>query len=40
MTSISNITKIDNGYRLDKNGWYYVSIQGNPTERGIAYGIL
>ena len=40
MTSISNITKIDNGYRLDKNGWYYVSIQGNPTERGIAHGIL
>jgi hypothetical protein len=32
--------KIKNGHRYDLNGWTYVSIQGNPKERGYAYGKL
>lgn len=33
-----NIVK--NGYRYDKNGWVYISISGEPYERGYAYGKL
>lgn len=32
--------KIKNGIRYDLNGWVYVSIQGDPFERGYAYGYL
>jgi hypothetical protein len=33
-------TKEKNGRRYDLNGWTYVSIKGNPKERGYAYGKL
>lgn len=33
-------TKIKNGISYDKNGWKYISIKGNPKERGYAYGYL
>jgi hypothetical protein len=32
--------RIKNGIRYEKNGWIYVSIKGNPYERGYAYGKL
>jgi hypothetical protein len=32
--------KIKNGIRYEKNGWTYLSIKGNPSERGYAYGFL
>jgi hypothetical protein len=32
--------KIKNGFSLQKNGWTYISIKGNPRERGYAYGFL
>jgi len=32
--------KIKNGLMYEKNGWKYVSIKGNPKERGYAYGFL
>ncbi len=32
--------KIKNGIRYDLNGWVYVSIYGDPFERGYAYGSL
>jgi hypothetical protein len=35
---LKNRTK--NGYSQQINGWKYVSIQGTPRERGIAYGEL
>jgi hypothetical protein len=34
------LEKIKNGIRYDLNGWIYVSINGNPKERGYAYGKL
>jgi len=37
---MSNIIKVKNGLRYDMNGWIYVSIKGNPFERGYAYGKL
>jgi hypothetical protein len=33
-------TKIKNGISYEKNGWTYISIKGNPKERGYAYGYL
>ena len=36
----TNYTKIKNGLRYEKNGWSYISIQGDPKERGYAYGFL
>ena len=33
-------TKIKNGLSYDKNGWKYISIKGEPKERGYAYGYL
>jgi hypothetical protein len=33
-------TKIKNGASYNKNGWKYISIKGNPKERGYAYGYL
>jgi len=33
-------TKIKNGTSYNKNGWKYISIKGNPKERGYAYGYL
>jgi hypothetical protein len=35
-----NTIKVKNGLRYDMNGWVYVSIKGNPFERGYAYGKL
>jgi hypothetical protein len=32
--------KIKNGFSYEKNGWKYISIKGNPRERGRAYGYL
>ena len=32
--------KINNGFSYEKNGWKYISINGNPKERGYAYGYL
>ena len=37
---MSNIIKIKNGLRYDLNGWTYISIRGEPKERGYAYGKL
>lgn len=32
--------KVKNGIRYEKNGWIYLSIKGNPKERGYAHGYL
>ena len=32
--------KIKNGISYELNGWRYVSVEGNPKERGYAYGFL
>ena len=32
--------KIKNGLRYDLNGWVYISVHGEPFERGYAYGYL
>jgi hypothetical protein len=32
--------KIENGFSYEKNGWKYISVNGNPKERGYAYGYL
>ena len=32
--------KIKNGISYEMNGWLYVSVHGNPKERGYAYGYL
>ena len=32
--------KIKNGVSYEKNGWIYISVKGNPKERGYAYGYL
>ena len=32
--------KTENGFSYEKNGWKYISINGNPKERGFAYGYL
>ena len=32
--------KIKNGISYESNGWKYISIHGNPRERGYAYGYL
>jgi hypothetical protein len=34
------LNKIKNGMSYEKNGWKYISIYGNPKERGYAYGYL
>jgi len=36
----SKVIKIKNGISYTKNGWKYISIYGNPKERGYAYGYL
>jgi len=33
-------TKIKNAIHYEKNGWKYISIKGNPKERGYAYGYI
>jgi hypothetical protein len=35
-----NVNKVKNGISYEQNGWLYVSIKGNPLERGYAYGKL
>ena len=37
---MSKIQKVKNGLKYEKNGWVYVSIKGEPFERGLAYGQL
>ena len=32
--------KIKNGISYEMNGWLYVSVHGDPRERGYAYGYL
>ena len=32
--------KIKNGFKFKKNGWNYISIRGNASERGYAHGVL
>jgi hypothetical protein len=32
--------KIKNGFTYEKDGWKYISIKGDPKERGYAYGYL
>ena len=32
--------KIKNGSSYEMNGWLYVSVYGDPKERGYAYGYL
>jgi len=32
--------KVKNGFKYEKNGWNYISIKGNPYERGLAHGTL
>ena len=32
--------KVKNGHSHDQNGWKYISIHGEPKERGHAYGLL
>ena len=32
--------RVKNGYRVDKNGWIYIHIEGSPYERGVAHGKL
>ena len=32
--------KVENGHSYETNGWKYVSIHGEPRERGKAYGLL
>ena len=34
------MTKIKNGLSYNKNGWTYISVYGNPKDRGYAYGYL
>lgn len=38
--SKSQTNKVKNGISYEQNGWLYVSIKGNPKERGYAYGKL
>ncbi len=33
-------TRYKNGYRLDRNGWIYLHIEGTPYERGLQHGYL
>ena len=37
---MSHIIRVKNGIRYEMNGWVYISIKGNPFERGLAYGKL
>ena len=37
---MSRETKIKNGIRYNMNGWVYISVKGEPKERGYAYGKL
>jgi len=32
--------KVKNGFKYNKNGWTYISIKGEPYERGLAHGTL
>lgn len=35
-----NTVNVKNGHSHDQNGWKYISIHGEPKERGHAYGLL
>ena len=37
---MNNMRKVKNGISYEMNGWLYVSIKGDPRERGYAYGYL
>lgn len=32
--------KVKNGYKIEKNGWKYISIKGKPYDLGYAHGEL
>ena len=32
--------KVKNGFKYKINGWTYISIKGEPYERGLAHGTL
>ena len=32
--------KVKNGFKYKKNGWTYISIKGEPYDRGLAHGTL
>ncbi len=38
--SYGKVLNYGKGWRLDKNGWIYVHIEGKPYERGLQYGYL
>lgn len=37
---MTDIRKVKNGIRYELSGWTYISIKGNPHDRGVAYGKL
>ena len=37
---MSKHINVKNGIRYEMNGWTYISIEGEPKERGLAYGKL
>jgi hypothetical protein len=37
---MSNTNKVKNGLSYELNGWLYISVKGDPKERGYAYGFL
>ena len=36
----THVNTVKNGISYEQNGWLYVSIKGEPKERGYAYGKL
>ena len=38
--NVDGIKYKKNGFKYKKNGWTYISIQGEPYERGFAHGSL
>jgi hypothetical protein len=34
------VTRYDEGYRFDENGWIYIHIEGEPYQRGFQHGYL
>lgn len=38
--TLAQVKRTKNGISYEKNGWLYVSIKGDPKERGYAYGYL
>ena len=38
--TLAQVKRAKNGISYEKNGWLYVSVKGDPKERGYAYGYL